>query len=90
VAGRSQELRDAVRTHLESIGVDHVEFGVTGGTHQEAVFAFEGRRLRYTFASTTGDRRTLQNTVRSLKRFLAAPPRGPAPARQTVPAGSGR
>ena len=81
MAGRTQELRDAVRSHLESIGVSHVEFGITGGTHQEAVFVHEGRRRRYTFALTPGDKRTLPNTVRTLKRILATPPRVPAAAR---------
>jgi hypothetical protein len=78
MTSRSQELRDAVRRHLEEMGINAVEFGHTGSCHQAAYFELEGRRVRYTFPGTPSDKRALKNTVRSLKRFIATPQRGAA------------
>lgn len=69
---KAKDLREQVGKWLEEFGASKCMFEITGGCHQRAVFYVGERRLSFVFSSTTGDRRTAQNTKSTLRHIIAS------------------
>ncbi len=65
---KGKEIRRHVQRALEELDIETYTFAMRG-KHQEVVFTYNKQTLRYVFAGSPSDRRSIVNTVVGVRRL---------------------